>query len=85
MMLTDDPATVILNLYRIRVDGAPEAYFRVTLQSAQVVAVAPHVAGGGVTAATTPHLESVAFSYGLITWEHLTCGTTYTSLPAGVP
>lgn len=85
MMLTDDPATVVLHLYRISMTGTPEAYFAVTLLNARVVGVAPHVAGGGVGVTSTPHLESVAFSYGSITWQHLTCGTAYTATVVAPP
>lgn len=66
-----------IHLYRTSVDGTQEHYYTIKLIDAIIVSIStsmPH-AQNPATAYLT-HLESVAFSYRAIQWNHEVCGTS---------
>ena len=64
-----------LRLYRTSATGAQEHYFTIELMDALIVNInsgMPSARSGN----PSPAMETVAFSYRSINWEHVSCGTS---------
>ncbi len=66
-----------LIFYRTSMDGVQEQYYKIILEDAVITnirAYMPNCQDPGMAHFT--HLEDVAFTYRMITWEHIVAGTS---------